>query len=367
MVRQRPKRLAGLASCLALAACQTQAPATLTDFGSPEPPAALSYNVTLQSGAVVLRTQADGRTVEAALDTDGSTMPVVGLPGDRFALLTATQLAVVDAHATTLTTAAEGCLDVTASRTQLLVLCPGSKLGGSSLRVRLFDFDLDPAGEIDLRLVGERAGVSSVRWDAGDPTFVAAGDKALWIAYPGIKSGARGGTRLIVQHDLTGRAVASAPIDGVLFDQVLSPDGRYLATSAGGSSGACHTVSNLRVVDLVEMTLLNTAPDTPAEALADSTAEGDVYFTSSQLRWTGPGSLVAYGTTAHHSGNCDEHPRTWQRSFDVSKAGVTDRETPAPESGVLGWLGPDCDDVIASSSADLRVLKGVPLPERCQP
>lgn len=366
MVRQR---LAALASCLVLAACQTQAPATPTDFGSPEPPAALSYNVTLQSGAVVLRTQAEGRTVEAALDADGHATPLVALPGDRFALLTATQLAVIDAHANTLTTEAEGCLDVTASRTQLFVLCPGSKLGGSSSqRVRLFDFDLKPAGEIDLRLVSERAEVSSVRSDAGDPTFVGAGDKALWIAYPGSKGGHRWGTRLIVQHDLTGRAVASAPVDGVLYNQVLSPDGRYLAASVGGSSGACHTVSNLRVVDLVKMTLLNTAPDTPAEALVDSAAEGDVYFTSSELRWTGPGSLVAYGSTAHHdAAKCDEHPRNWQRSFDVSKAGVTDREGPAPESGVLGWLGPDCDDVIASSSADLRVLKGVPLPERCRP
>lgn len=398
MVSRRGQLRGRVASILALlvllAGCQQPAPEALVDPRNQRAsaPATLPYSITRESDALVVRRGGSGLPIEADLDVPDA-HNVVPVPGDRFAVLAGRKLAVLDSQGAGPIVAVDpDCGSLTNVGERLLMICPGSDIQGSEFRVGIFDLALNEVDRLELNRVHERAGVKPRDGNDGPPTLLAAGPEVMWIAYTDRKGWGRWGSRLIAKHDYQGRVLATLRLDGVIYDSTQSPDGRYLAMFAGGSSGAYDTLGNLRVIDLGSMTTLNTAPDAPAAAMRDSQALDDIYFTGSELHWIDSEHLIAVGATEHHAKMGTDRPRLWwERRFDVGGLGVTDRAIPEPAAdGEQGWLGPGCDDVIEPVSRDsggvlmqdgLRIrqgdqsrtltdawlLYGAPKPKECGP
>lgn len=386
MVSRRPLTAWGAVAplLLALSACQGTTPSgSAADPGGQRAvSASLPYSVTAESGAPVIRRESTAVVIEADLGVFRGLRRLAPMADGRFALLGEGGFAVVDAEGRAVTAEAPGCEGVAATPSRVLLLCGGAQLGGRAYTIRLFDPQARAQGEFELSKIFERVGPEPIeRYDEA-PQIVAVGDAVVWIAYPDREGFARGGSRLVAKHDLTGRLLASVRVDGAIYDSAPSPGGRYLALLAGGSGGACHTQSNLRVVDLDSMRSVNTAPDTPLAALAEAQDGYDVYFTGAGLRWASPTVVEALGTTAHHSAaECDAGLQTWRRVLDVQEPGVADEPVAHVDPDTSGWVGPACDDVLFADDQglvlrtggretvlpDAQLLYAAEPPERCQP
>ncbi len=370
---------------LVLVGCQQPSPAPTVDPRTQRalPLASLSYSVTRESDAIVIRSGTSEVVVETDLgDTVGS--PVVPLPNQRFAVVGEGKLAALGADGLgSVVPLDKVCGDLTPAGERILLMCAGSELRGSEFQVRVFDSALRETDRLDLTRVHERVGEKATDGNESPPAILAAGAEAIWIVYVDRKGWGRGGSRMIAKHDYAGRVLSTLHVDGVIYETALSPDGRYLAMFAGGSSGAMDTVSNLRVVDLGLMTVLNAAPDTPGAAMRDSRSTEDVYFTGAELRWVDSETLIATGSTEHHADTGADRPRRWwERHFDVRQVGLTDRSIPEPTTeGETGWVGPGCDGTVETVDGGLRLrhgdesrllasaqlLYGAPKPKECAP
>lgn len=350
-----------IALLVLLAGCQQSVPPPAVDTQNQRAlaPATLPYSISKESGALVVRRGAAEVVVEADLG-DSDWQQIVPLPDERFAVLAGRKLGAFDADGMgPIVPLDADCGSLTPAGQRILLLCPGSDVQGSEFRIRIFDLALHEVDSLDLNRVHERTGAGMLVGNEGAPDLVAVGADAMWIGYPDRNGWGRGGSRLVAKHDYQGRVLATLHVDGAIYDKAQSPDGRYLAMFAGGSSGAMDTVANLRVIDLGLMTVLNTAPDTPAAAMSDSRSDDDVYFTGSYftgngLRWIDEHVVVATGSTEHHADIGTDRPQLWwERRFDVGAVGVTDRPIPEPpDDSEQGWVGPGCDDIIETVDRD---------------
>lgn len=256
---------------------------------------------------------------------------------------------------------------------RIAVLCD-SAAQDRTATVRVYTTDLAAITTLNVHRRQERD--STTGNNLGDDSLfslLAAGPTHFWMQYADQTGFARGGSRLIAKYDWDGRLTASTRLDGGVYDNgQLSSDGRYLAMFAGGSSGACYTERNLRVVDLDHMSSVDTAPDVPDAAIAMASDAGSVYFSGSALRWRGQ-VLMAEGTTASYQsqdGNCAADIPRWQRTLDIASNHLVDEQLSAPPSS-RSFIGPSCGDTVDRSDqglvfGDQRVLYEPPLPDDCE-
>lgn len=376
-----------VAICLAITGCREGSDGVKGDPSNQTAvPASAAFTVTQELGAPTIRRGPTAVTVEIDLGPNPGSISATALPDGRVALQSSTRLAVVDAEGNGPSIPFPiDCYSVAGAAQHLIALCSSEVGSGLRFEIRILNSDLTGMRRLELSQVHEH---SDPVYSQSPAKLLAVGPDAFWASYPDRGGYHRGGTQLLVKYDLEGRTLGSVRLDGLVLDSEVSPDGRFLAMLAGASEGNCNTMKNLRVVDLSGMQLLNTAPDTPAAALAEAHRWGDVWFLGQTLRWTSPDTVEAAGSTAHHGdGGCAVGERYWTRTFNVTAPGITDREIPPTTRPVVGWIGPACADAVVVLTdpgettptlelhrdgrnyrlRDAHLLVGAPAPQECGP
>jgi hypothetical protein len=238
-----------------------------------------------------------------------------------------------------------GCVSVMWTGHDLVVLM-ASTGEGQTFDLVSFGRDLQRTGSVTLRRLTERTDPEQQR-NVSEVSLLAANDATVWLAYTDRFGFARGGSRTIAAYSREGRLLRSTRVPGLIYSKAISSDGRYLAVADGGSGGACLTIGELDVIDLVAMRGLDTSPRIPNKALLEA-APNDVpslNFAADELVWRGA-TLFATGETSR--GNdpagkaaCDLEARRWIREYDTTTQSFSDKEA-TRDIGV--YVGPACED-----------------------
>ena len=312
----------------------------------------LPFSVTWESERLVIRDGDEVLVVDADIGEveTGWHVEAKPLTRDSFAFATSTHLSVVsrDGSVKSIPLATNS---VVAAGDRILVGLESVQPGSDYLEIGVFDSSLRERDRFEIRKLQERETSTPANLLPDSIMLVAGGKDAFWVGYRTAVGVNRGGPWWLVKHDYGGEILASVQLDGLAYESVLSPDGRYLAVFACGSSGACYTVRNLRVVDLDRMTLLETAPDVPAQSLARSADAQAPHFNGRVLRWVDERTLIAEGIAADgRTGDCDQGLGAWRRTFSVDEPGLIDEPLDESLRDSRAWIGPGCDDVITSTS-----------------
>lgn len=238
-----------------------------------------------------------------------------------------------------------GCVSVMWTGRDLVVLMPSTG-EGQSFDLVSFDRDLHRTGSVTLRRLTERTDPEQQR-NVSEVSLLAANDATVWLAYTDRFGFARGGSRTIAAYSREGRLLRSTRVPGLIYNKAISPDGRYLAVADGGSGGACITIGELDVIDLVTMRGLDTSPRIPNKALLEAAPDDvpSLNFAADELVWRGA-TLFATGETSRGNdpagkAGCDSEARRWIREYDATTQSFSDKES-TRDIGV--YIGPTCED-----------------------
>ncbi|MDI9627146.1 MAG: hypothetical protein QM286_01140, partial [Acidobacteriota bacterium] len=309
----------------------------------------LPFSVTWESERLVIREGLEVLEVDTDIGEVESGWQVLAKPltHDSFVVGTTTQLSVVSRDGSVKSIPFAGAGDVVPAGDRILVSLKSAQPGHDYLEIVVFDTSLRERDRVEIRKLQERETRTPANLIPEGISLVAAGKDAFWAGYRAADGVLRGGPWWLVKHDYDGEILASVQLDGRVYESVLSPDGRYLAMFAGGSGGACHTTRNLRVLDLDQMTLIDTAPDVPPQALTRSAQAQTTYFSGRVLRWVDEQTLIAEGVAADsRTGDCEQGLGAWRRTLNVNEPGLLDEPLIESLRDETAWIGPDCDDVI---------------------
>ncbi len=369
--------------CLVLlAGCQSQSSGTaVKDAGGQRAfNASLPFSVTWESEQLVIRGSGTPIEVEADLgDIPVGGPDVTPVDPETFVATTDTHLTLVKKNGSAKTIPLLATT-VTSTGDRILVGSDGDQLGDDDLDIRVFDKSLKEQDHFTIHKLQEREAVTPANLLPEGIRLISAGKNAFWVGYRDAQGYYRGGSWMLAKHDFSGRRLGTVRLDGLVYQHATSPDGRYLALFAGGSGGACFTYASLRVVDLEQMTLLNTAPDVPPAAQTTA-GSAPPYFSGRSLRWVDESTLLADGIVGGSMGDCDQGLGAWRRTFTVGQTpAVVDEPLDEAIRDERGWIGPNCGDVIAPQDGalvitqndqstvvpDARLIYRATIPENCR-
>lgn len=266
-------------------------------------------------------------------------------------VLTGGRVGLVTAGGVNRSVECDGCSGLLVDQGQVLTVRNNYR-PGDGFDIIALDAGLNEVAGVAAARVIERAAREQLVENSGPPRLVAATPDAIYVTYASRHGGARQGPSVLAKYARDGRRLDHMIIDGLVFDVVASPDRRYVALAAGGSSGACHTTADVRVVDLVALQQLQTEPDVPGESRGGSST----WFLTQDLSWGDDGLLTAIGER-HDLGpdqDCDESPQLWARTYDPTTQEFVDDELDAVHD--LRVIGPSCDEQIGYSRGSGRAV-----------
>jgi len=300
--------------------------------------ATLSNPVLLQHGSESVLT--DGRHELIPLPGQAARRATLE-PDGTIVLLADDRVATVAAEGVVRTAGCPGCSGLAVHGDRIvLTRDPGS--GAVFEFVFLNRNDLSDAGNITaLRMVDPNPYPEDDRqyWDT--PLVLFTDDDGIVVTYDYRPGGmnARGGDETVVaRYSLAGELVASNRLAGRVDAGVVSPDRRFVALAFGGSFGACYTVRDPGVLDLVTLTL-----SVPPVIVGDGTTwyQLDPY-------WDNNGVLRAVGERFHEPSTsiddeyCQITIEPWEQNYDTATGVWTEHAT----NVVTRWIGPACNDVL---------------------
>lgn len=324
---------------LAAAACSPGGPSP----GPSREPAAEPFVVAYGPDGVALT---DGRWIERVLervpDVGDSRGPfAVALPGGRAAIVDAGRIAVARPHAPAVVRDCADCAGVAWTGSQI-VTTRSSRQPDNSFEILAFDPALNRAAPVPAARLAERVSTSYPQENLESPTTLAADGDSVTVTYLSREGGVRRGPSIVARYGRDGRLAGTVRVDGVMYDAVVSPDGAYLALGLGGSGGACVTASDLTVLDLHDLSVLDLGSALPEGYAGDADA---TWSYATDLVWR-DGKAVAtsrlYATAPLQT--CDPDPQLWTRTVDPATLEVVDVDGAVADAA--RWIGPGCDDLL---------------------
>ncbi len=212
---------------------------------------------------------------------------------------------------------------------------------GNGFDLVFFDLKLTELRTVPAQRLPERVTTDYPQENTESPSVLAASGDRITMSYLARDGGVRRGPSIIAQYSATGQLTRSAKIDGIVRLTSLSPDGHHVALGVGGNSSWCESHSDLVVVSLDNLEVLDIGPALPSFFRGD---DEDAWTILNDLAWQG-GNLIATSKlySPQEGQQCDFAPEPWTRTVNPSTLEVKD--APAPALSVRN-VGPACGDVV---------------------
>jgi hypothetical protein len=338
---------------LGLAACSDDAPSrrTVDDLAPAASPRA-SFVLARVGEEIVVVTHDGATPTQLNEDPDSNEFlaAAVAVSDDTVAAFHDDGVVLVHADGSSDSAACDGCHGLAWSGSGLVTL-RDDEIEGGVFDIVFLDDHLEERSSSTAQRITERSEDFTEPDEIG-VELLAANEDTVWVAYPDRYGFGRGGSRAIAAYGRDGQLIGSTSVGGLLYDDALSPDGRYLAVADGGSGGACVTDASLDVVDLVRLRTLDTEPRIPVDA-AYATDPDHLYallFTGQELVWDGGDVLVGgYASVGNAPGDCDQSPMLFTRRFDPEAQLFEDEQA---EGRIALPTGLGCDDLLVIGSQD---------------
>jgi len=311
--------------------------------GSAEQPAAgtASFVVAFGDDGIALT---DGRWLEKVAgpsQTAGYAGPLAVLvPGGSAAFIQDNKIVLTKPGATPVTAACNECAGI-AVMGQEIVSSRNNLQPGNGFEIVFFDLKLTELRSVPAQRLPERVTTDYPQENTESPSVLAASGDRITVSYLARDGGVRRGPSIIAQYSATGQLTRSAKIDGIVRLTSLSPDGHHVALGLGGHSSWCESHSDLVVVSLDNLEVLDTGPALPSFFRGDDEKAWSLLH---DLAWQ-DGNLIAtsklYSPPAGQQ--CDFEPEAWARTVVLTTLEVKD--APAPALSVRS-VGPACGDVV---------------------
>lgn len=251
---------------------------------------------------------------------------------------------------------------------------------GEGFDIVTFDEDLEPF-VVPAERLEEQSTIGYPAENSGSPVTLVATDERITVSYLSLNGGARAGPEIIAQYSPEGDLLDTISVPGLVGDAAVSPDGRYVAMELGGSGGACRYLSDLAVILLDPLELVDSGSTVPSEY----TGVGDLsdpWFTLTDLVWDEGVVRATGGVHVAGDDGCDADPDEWVHTFDPESGISTDVEVPdltaersidggcEPAVRVTGgWTGQEAVAIVDGASSPLgrygRLGLGAARPEAC--
>jgi hypothetical protein len=341
---------AGVVGVTVAAACTTT-PSSPTFDGQPATVATASFALFGHDDQLLVVTGEQDMPVHDPHPTgtvqDFESTAAAPIDANTLAVVSPDRLSVVRRDGTASSATCRGCQSVIWTGQDLAVLRPADGQG-QTFEILRYSRDLEPAGQVTGRQLTERTDPEAERTVGSGVQLLAASPTTVWVGYEDRFGFSRGGSRTIAAYARDGTLLRINRVPGSIYASAVSDDGRYLAVTDGGSSGACITAAELDVMDLTTMKSLDTSQRIPTSALlaADPDDLPDLNFAAFRLVWHG-GIATALGETSRgnaegaNASGCDPEAKQWARHYDTRTQTFTDVEIAAQPDV---FVGPDCAD-----------------------
>jgi hypothetical protein len=269
--------------------------------------------------------------------------------GQAAATVTAGHVGVVSPETAAAVRDCTDCSGVAAT-SQYIVTTRKNFRPGQGFDFVFFNPTLSSSRVVAVQRLEERATESFPGENTESPVTLAAKQGQVTVGYLSRNGGARRGPSVVAQYTEEGHLIRSILVDGIIGRSTVSQDGRYFALGVGGSGGACVTVSDLTVIDLNALRVLDVGPSVPAAVVAKPGSLSQPWFDLSDLTWQGD-TVTATGEVHNPPAgeSCDRQPEIWSHTYDAVSGRSS--ETRGGTATATRWIGPGCDDVLEISGS----------------
>ena len=313
------RSVAAAALVFLLAACSPEVSGTAGSGDGPAGPSIASDFVVAAGEDGVAQVTRDGfQKLSGMRSADVSAAGLVGpiaawMPTEDLAVVVADgKIATVRASGPAIVSDCPNCSGAAAAGVEIVTSRRAFRLPGS-FDLLFLDTGLSVQRTVPSERVPERGHTAYPPENRQSPVTLAASSSAVTVGYLARSGGIRAGPSVIAQYSLNGDLRGHVVVDGIIGRSAASPDGRYLAMAIGGSGGACITSSDLEVVDLTDMRILNSPPKIPNNYQPNPAGWGEPWFEITDLSWTDDLTVTATGLIYDppRSESCDPRPDVW--------------------------------------------------------